>query len=1038
ASLAARAGERRLKAAGEVGLTAPLEHASLALELWRPVAGIEHLPATLELAAGVARLEVPGATTGAGPARLAANVPLAAAAALVQRAGGPAEILAAWPLARAGGPIELDLEAPQLDSGALYPLLGAGQRRERWSAGVRLTLAVDPADPVAGRGSLELTAPRLDLGDRSFAAGELRLSLAGGRLALEPLRLTAGGLELELAGHAALSPEWRPGDPVAELLASVDARLAAGPALEPAAPRLELGRLLELLGLPPLGFDARAGLEASFAADLTDPAGGRAEVRLAELEVDLEGGTVTSPQVTLRLAGGRLELAPARLAGGGQEIELAASAPLRRSWRPGMPPAELFGPLAVELAAGPQALEPGAPPLDLGALFALAGRPPPALGLRTGLEAGLEVDLGRPPAGRGTLALADLELEVEGTRVVAEEPLRLRLAGGRLELEATRLRAAGEPLRLAATAELAPAWRPQDGAAAAVERLAVDAEGGLDAALLNPILGGGVARGPLRLTLALAGPPGRLEGRVVADGPAAELIWPSPYVSRIEAPRVELGIADGELEIRRAEGRLNDGTMVLTGRRSRDGRLVIDGVFDDVSYRVDYGLSLTGDARLRLALDPAGQGEISGSITVERGLLRRHVDPDRELLRQLLVPAELLAGDDDAGAGVELDVDVGTVDGVRIKNNLADLRLLWSNLRIRGTLAEPLPVGRLTAEPDGYVYLYGQTVRVDRAALTFPGEPGVEPQLDVTFTTSLEDPEVRDAASRFPTSLYHEEAAQRERTELTAELGAGLGETLASRLSKSLGPIELGVGSDLLVFGETDPGTRLTIGQDVSPNVSLAASFSLSDEGATTYVLDFHDFDRFPRLVAQVFTTDQDREGATLQQVVELAGPRQDRRQPRIRELRFVAPAGLVDRRLRQAVGFAAGDRLPPGVDFDVEIDVAEELRQRGYPDALVEVARQPVEEGRVDLVIRIAPGPRVRFVFTGDRPPAPARRAIASIYRGGYLEPSTLEEMRQQTVRALRALGYVAPRVEVSAADDPTWEDGDRTVTIAAGGGRR
>ena len=48
----------------------------------------------------------------------------------------------------------------------------------------------------------------------------------------------------------------------------------------------------------------------------------------------------------------------------------------------------------------------------------------------------------------------------------------------------------------------------------------------------------------------------------------------------------------------------------------------------------------------------------------------------------------------------------------------------------------------------------------------------------------------------------------------------------------------------LLVFGETDPGARLTVSRDLSTHVAVAVSTDLTDEGRQIYLLDLHDFRR--------------------------------------------------------------------------------------------------------------------------------------------------------------------------------------------------
>src|SRR5205807_2046068 len=89
------------------------------------------------------------------------------------------------------------------------------------------------------------------------------------------------------------------------------------------------------------------------------------------------------------------------------------------------------------------------------------------------------------------------------------------------------------------------------------------------------------------------------------------------------------------------------------------------------------------------------------------------------------------------------------------------------------------------------------------------------------------------------------------------------------------------------------------------------------------------------------------------------------------------------------------------------------------------------------DLDVDIVPGQRAEFRFEGDRPPAPSRRAIASLYRGDFYEASSLEEMRQRTIRVFRALSHIDPKVDVSVVRPSSAEE-PRVVTVRVEAGPR
>ncbi len=683
------------------------------------------------------------------------------------------------------------------------------------------------------------------------------------------------------------------------------------------------------------------------------------------------------------------------------------------------------------------------PQLDAAALLSDLGveLPEPLSDLGIAARGEVEGDLGHPAGARGAAELPALSLDWDGHRVQATEPVRLELADGRLTAARSPIAIDGRRVELVGGLDLASGWRLADPFDALIARVDAEVEGVVDAALLNPYLGGAAASGPLHLDLRLGGPPERLDGRLTVAGPEARLLSLSPYFTRLEDPQIEIEIEGGETVLRRAWARLNQGAVELTGYREPNGEAELFAEVEDVRYRLDYGLSAVLSGSLQLALPAEGRGRLSGRLVVERGLLRRDLNLEREILSSLLAPAVAVVPDpDDPFAAVDLDLRIFTAEGVRIRNNLADLRATWSPLTVRGTLAGPLVDGRLDVEPGGFAYLYGQTARIDQGTITLSGYPELPPELDVDFTTSLEDPMVaREGAGRAPVAAPPREAAQIE-ADREALLAAGVAshyaDQLAGRVGQALGGTRITV-APLLVFGETDPGARLTVSRDLSTQVAVAVSVDLRSEGRQTYLLDLHDFRPLPRMSAQLFTNDERNQGATIQQTFNFGGGRADETRPVVRAISVDVPAGFELKRLRAATGLEKGDRLPEGAEFDVEVDLADHLRQKGYPGAEVKVRVESAGAG-VDVFATVDPGVQVSFEFRGTSIPRAARRAIRGLYRTDFFEPAAIEEMRREAVRALRGLGHREPEVTIEVVADEAGAGPRRTVVIDADGGER
>ncbi|HSM13451.1 MAG TPA: translocation/assembly module TamB domain-containing protein, partial [Thermoanaerobaculia bacterium] len=607
-------------------------------------------------------------------------------------------------------------------------------------------------------------------------------------------------------------------------------------------------------------------------------------------------------------------------------------------------------------------------------------------------------------------------------------------------------------IRIARPAPLAALF---DDPLAAIADLELDVHGSTDAELLNPFLAGGVASGPIELDLDLTGPARAPRGRLRLAGPQVRVYFPRPYPTRIEAVEIELRASEGELVVERAEAGLNRGTIRLGGGLDRTRGLALTCRLDGVRYRLDYGLTVQIAGELALERPPGGTGRLSGELVVDRGMLRRDLDLDRELIAALLGPPDLSGTEAGPLDALQLDLQVTTREGVWVANNLADLHVDWNLLRLRGTVANPVLQGRLDADPGGLVTAFGQTVRVDRGALTLSGDPTVEPRLDLEVTTSFDDPTL-GRKERWATP-----AGWGDRGEwATGTFGAGSGwegwyESLASGLGQhyterfltrlSGGLVSTSVGFEPLpIFGETDGEARLTIEQRLSPYLSYLLSINVREGEARTDLVEISGLRSLPGLTAQMFSNDAGNPGATLAQTLHLGGREPDSDDPRLRRLLFadpeaLPPGRLLRYRLRRAAGFRRGDTIPAGAEFDVEMDVAEQLRREGYPGALVEVTRKKVSESRVDLRLDVEAGPKVEVAFDGAELPRAIRRRIAGLYQPERLaEAASLAEMREETARALHAQGYLEAEVGVGVEPPDPKRPGVRTLRVECRVGER
>jgi outer membrane protein assembly factor BamA len=701
----------------------------------------------------------------------------------------------------------------------------------------------------------------------------------------------------------------------------------------------------------------------------------------------------------------------------------------------------------VVVADGRIVVDLGFPRLDLGNLAPDVGRQPPWTAHELSLTGRVWIEPGDLTAAEGELLVPRWLLEVDGHRLeVADDPILIALADRKLEVLPVTLRADGRPVDVRASVDLTPGWTPADGFAALVAAIDAHADGVVDAALFTPYLAGGVADGPVAVIADVAGTVGDLDLHVKADGPDARVLFMSPYVTQLAELHLEVIVDGDEIRLPVARARLNEGSLEVDAT-STAGDWTFNARFEDVRYRVDYGLSAQLDGRLELFLPAAGRGRLAGEVVVERGVLRRDVDLKREILSVLNAAPDLAGARADPLDAIELDLVITTAEGVRIKNNLADLKADWSSITVQGTLGNPSIEGRIEAAPGGQLTIFGRAAPSDQVALVFSGEPGVPPEVELPTLTAFEavrreDPSVPRGPFEWEDTVeyrhYFGSGSAEDEPSTQQQLGLGLagslGGQIASRLNERLGSIRV---QPVLVFIESDPTAKIVISNDLSRNVALVAAIDVRDSQDRTYLLNLHDLRGLPRMSFQVFTNEADNEGGTLEHTLLFGGGKQDEDQVRLRKIRVDGlPEELSVRGVRNAVGYVRNEPLPDGVDFDVEVDVEEMLRHRGYPDADVEARVEPVKPGLADVRVQVAPGHHVVFEFEGDTPPVALRRSITSSYRSDFYEPAALAEISAETTQALHGMGYLEPTVEVVV--EPATETTSRTVRIIAVGGRR
>jgi translocation and assembly module TamB len=348
---------------------------------------------------------------------------------------------------------------------------------------------------------------------------------------------------------------------------------------------------------------------------------------------------------------------------------------------------------------------------------------PSGLALVVSGEARVEGPLARPDEVRAQASLRELQLLMADFPVRALEPVRLRLAGGRLELDRLHIGGEGTDLSLDGAADLLG-----DGP------LAVSATGRADLRALSALTRRFRGTGDARLAVSVSGSRKApvVRGTLDLEGAGLRL---RGFPHGVEGLRGRVRFNERAAGLEGVRGTLAGGELSLEGELAyAGGQLVSYDVRPSgrgLALRYPEGLRSLLDAELRL-FGNADEQWITGTIGVRQALYTKRYDVASELLalrRALPAPAA------EAAPGARLDLRVEAPGTLRIDNNLSTLTAR-ADLALSGTTTAPVVTGRAEIER-GRLYFQGRTYVIQRGALDFVNPQRLDPLFDIEASTRI-------------------------------------------------------------------------------------------------------------------------------------------------------------------------------------------------------------------------------------------------------------------------------------------------------------
>lgn len=469
--------------------------------------------------------------------------------------------------------------------------------------------------------------------------------------------------------------------------------------------------------------------------------------------------------------------------------------------------------------------------------------------------------------GGGTLT--GLDLSAPDFTASLGGPARVRLANARVELEPLELRRDEALLRLAGAVDLDE------------ERLDLSLSGRTSLAAAEPLVEGLDAEGELSLDVAVRGPwasPGIVGTGRIRDGDF--LFAGFPHALREVAGEITFD----RNTVRAAEvaGRLGSGAAVISGSisfadaeadatdlrvRLTDARLRYPA---DLSALVSADLRVLGDRDLRL---------LTGTVTLDEAVWSREYELFSSILSDLNAVTDTAGPEAGSLEGFRMDVQVETGSPFTVRNSIFELEAS-ADLGLRGTAGAPALLGRADLV-GGEVFFGAHRFQIVSGRADFIDPQGIEPVFDLEAETTVRSYRVRLRAAgtteQIQANLSSEPPLREpdilrllsgapEQDLLRAggddEVAAATAATLLSQQLSNLIGRRAGrvFGIDrfsidpFLIGHFSNPTARVTLGKQLSPDLSVRYSSSLSTTEESIIVVEYTP--RGP--VSWIFSRDRD------------------------------------------------------------------------------------------------------------------------------------------------------------------------------------
>jgi outer membrane protein assembly factor BamA/autotransporter translocation and assembly factor TamB len=634
----------------------------------------------------------------------------------------------------------------------------------------------------------------------------------------------------------------------------------------------------------------------------------------------------------------------------------------------------------------------------------------------------------------GRVTFPELQLAVSGLTLAQQQPSNIAIANGQVRVEQFTLDGTLGHVELAGTMGL-QGDRPIDATAKA------NLNASVASAFTDAVRLGGKGNLEVAATGTVASPV--VQG--FAELTNGRLSMEEPTIGA-DGLQVRVDFTPERAVLSRLEGNLNGGTLAGSG-----GVNIRNGTLRDLDFNVKVtGFGLDEPMNLRSLSDAdirITQREetfvVGGTVTIEEGGLTDDINLDTGIFAALRAPRSLDLTEDRNPflERVRLNVAVRTASPIIVDNNLARAEI-DANVRVLGTPYETGLSGRLDVTEGSELILNERHYEVERGIVTFLDERRILPSLDLVMNTSARPYDVTISASGTPDDLettltssptlpepdimallvtgrtldeMRGEEFEVAKSQVLSYISGRVASQLGRGLERATGLSTVRV-EPTLIANEADPSARLTVGQDLTQDLSLIYSADLVNGGNELWVAEYD-------VTRQFVTRAVRQEDATyrfdFRHDVRFGGEPEPRRQKRARpvisSLKVEGRTALdqVDEaEVRRKFGLEAGDRYDffearEGID-----DLSDYYRKQQRLQARMRLQRV-VKDEQVDVTLRVNPGPVVDLVFEGIPASNGLVKRAERIWQRGIFDTQRADAVKDEIRQRLIKDRYLDPSVE-------------------------